>query len=250
MIESFLKKNNTTLEFNNTQFRQGARVTCPFGLAEGYTLQSDGSLKFDTVRIHTGVDRSGLYNNNGSYIRNVVYSPFNFNRSASIYYGPNTSYGFLIQLFDDEFGFEMRIAHMNPDKDLLPEMKTLFESKGSVKSNEFLGQAGNFGVSGGLHTHAEFLSQEETCPLLDQILFEKFKEDSNALDYSDMELGLLYQSKEKWVGKSLQEVKDHYNALKTAKGISTINKYKFTYIDPSSRKKRTRYSSYYLFNGL
>lgn len=249
-MKSFIEEyDDGNLNFNTTEYRQGARVTCPFGLAEGYSFDKDGQIQFDTVRIHTGVDRSGLYNSKGQSIRNVVYSPFDFNRSSAIHYGPKISYGYLIQLFNDDYGFEMRIAHMNPNKDVLPTIKTILERGGPIKRNEFLGQSGEYGISGGLHTHTEFISQGMTCQTFDDLLYTKYQ-DFARLEYSDVQILQTYQNKVKWIGKPLKDMKVHMLMMKQDKGISFFNKFKFTYIDPNSKVVRTRYSSELLFDGL
>jgi len=252
MLKEFLKEydDRGLFTFSKCDFRQGARLTGEMGLEEGYTVQEDGSLLSNTVRIHTGVDRSAIYNQNGSRIRNVVYSPFFFNRSNAIFYGPKTSYGYLVQLFNDYYGFEMRIAHMNPDVDLLPEVRKKLENKEQIEKIEFLGQAGNFGISGGAHTHTEFLSIKETCSTFDEILLQKYGDASLAIDYTDVEIYMKYKDKALWIGKTLDKMKDHYKMLKEQKFITMMNKYKFVYKDPSTQLIRTRYSSDFLFNGL
>jgi len=251
-LSEFLKEydDDGSFTFSKINYRQGARITGSMGLEEGYTIQPDKTLVFDTVRIHTGVDRSGVYDKNGSRIRNVVYSPFNFNRSNSILYGPGISYGYLVQLFNDSYGFEMRIAHMNPNSDIVPEVKLILDQKGPIAQNLFLGQAGNFGISGGVHTHTEFLSIGNTCDAFDELLRTKYGPDVDTKDYSDTDIYMAYYNKALWIGKTLNEMKDHFNSLKAAKKITLLNKYKFIYEDPSSGLIRTRYSSEYLFNGL
>lgn len=250
-LDNFLKEYDShDFLFKNVNYRQGAKITCPFGLASGYTVDASGSLLFDTVRIHTGVDRSAIYGNNGNFIRNAVYSPFNFNRSAAIYYGPKTSYGNLIQLYNDVYCFEMRIAHMNPQTDIIPEVNESIKKGEEIKRDTFLGQAGNFGLSGGAHTHTEFLSIKETCQVFDDLLLTKYGPEVDVPEYNDIAIHRIYLSKTLWIGKPFEEIKKHYESLKTSRNILFMNKYKYSFIDPNSNLKRTRYSSELLFNGL
>jgi len=249
-IDDFLKEYSPyDLNFNKVDYRRGARITGHLGLEEGYTVQPDKSIKFDTVRIHTGVDRSGIYGNHGQHIENLVVCPFNFNRSSRIYYGPNTSYGNLIQLFNDDYGFEMRIAHMNPQSDIVPEILKQLNAKSAIKRGDVLGRAGNFGISGGLHTHTEFISIGETCKIFDDLLFKKFGEEVFK-EYSQIEVLKMYQNKELWIGKPAKDIFAHYEKIKLDRGIISMSKYKYQYKEAGTNAIRTRYSSEFLFNGL
>jgi hypothetical protein len=139
---------------------------------------------------------------------------------------------------------------MNPNFDIIPEVKTILESKGPITRGLFLGQAGNFGISNRAHTHTEFLSIGATCDIFDELLRTKYGPDVDTKDYSDTDIYIAYYNKALWIGKTFDEMRDHFNSLKSAKKISLLNKYKFIYEDPSSGLIRTRYSSEYLFNGL
>lgn len=249
-LDDFLKEYSPyDLNFNKVDYRRGARITCHFALEEGYTVQKNGELEFDTVRIHTGIDRSGIYGNQGQRVENIVVCPFNFNRSSRIYYGPKTSYGNLIQLFNDDFGFEMRIAHMDPANDIVPSIKEKIDNHKGINRNEVLGRAGNFGISGGLHTHTEFLSINDTCKVFDDLLFKKFGE-VIFQEYSKIEILKVYQNKKLWIGKTAQDIFDHYEKLKLERGIISMSKYKYQYKEAGTNNIRTRYSSELLFNGL
>lgn len=248
-IDDFLKEYNTDLRFDKIDYRRGARITCHFGLEEGFTKQPDGSIVFDTVRIHTGVDRSGIYGNQGQRVENLVISPFNFNRSSRIYYGPKKSYGNLIQLFSDDYGFEMRIAHMDPTGDIVPDVLAKLDKKLAINQGEVLGRSGNFGDSGGLHTHTEFLSIDDTSKVLDDILYRKFG-DVVFQEYSKIEVLMTYQKKQQWIGKAADQIFEHYEKIKKDRGIIAMSKYRYQYIESGTNAIRTRYSSEYLFNGL
>lgn len=250
-LNNFCKEYNDSgkLTFENIKYRQGARITCSFGIDEGYTIDEKGDIIFDSIRIHTGVDRSGVYGKNGQKITNVVYSPFNFNRSNAIYYGPKISYGYLIQLINDDYDFEMRIGHMNPEEDLIHDVKELLYHNQAIKRDTILGKAGNFGISGGAHTHTEFISQEQYCRAFEEILSSKYGK-SVENQYLDDDVVLSYKKIAKWSLKSKEDILLDFENLKKDRGIIFINKYKYQYYDPSSKKYRTRYSSEHLFNGL
>ena len=249
-LDDFLKMYSPNdLNFNKVDYRRGARITCHFALEEGYTVQPNKELKFNTVRIHTGIDRSGIYGNQGQHIENIVVCPFDFTRSSRIYYGPKTSYGNLLQLFNDDYGFEMRIAHMDPSNDIVPEILKRVDKHDKINRNEVLGRAGQFGISGGLHTHTEFISISETCKVFDDLLFKKFGEEIFN-EYSQIEILKTYQNKELWIGKPAKDIFAHYEKLKAERGIISMSKYKYQYKEIGTNAIRTRYSSEFLFNGL
>ena len=250
-VDDFLKEYSpNNYLFDKVDYRKGARITGIFGLDEGYSTTPSGGIVFDTVRIHTGVDRSAIYNSKGQTIENVVIAPFNFNRSACIFYGPKTSYGFLIQLFNDDYGFEMRIAHMNPESDVRPEVYEILKKHGAIPAGTILGKAGNFGLSGGMHTHTEFLSIGLTCKTFDDLLSRQFSQEDVFSEVSKMEILKLYQNKAKFIGKSTAEIFEHYEGLKKLRGVTFINKFYYKFFEAESKIKRTRYSSQLLFNGL
>jgi murein DD-endopeptidase MepM/ murein hydrolase activator NlpD len=249
-IDDFLKEYSPNdLLFNDIDYRRGARISGHFGVEEGYTMVN-GEPVFDTIRIHTGVDRSGNFNKKGETIENIVISPFNFNRSNRIFYGDKISYGNLVQLFSDDYEFEMRIAHMNPDKDILPEIKFKLDKKQAIKRNEILGKSGNFGLSGGIHTHTEFLSLHGTCKTFDDLLVKIYGVDEVFSEYTKIDILKMYQNKQKWIGKSAEEILANFENLKKERGIISINKYKYQYKESVTNIIRTRYSSELLFNGL
>lgn len=250
-MEKFLQKYSpNNLRFDKVDYRRGARITNPFGLVEGYTKQPDGSLLFDTVELHTGVDRSAVYGNQGQSIRNIVICPFDFNRSNIVYYKPKESYGTLIQLFNDEYGFEMRIAHMDPYNDIIPEVKKDLEAKKPITAGTVLGKAGNYGLSGGAHTHTEFLSIGKSCDLFEQLLCKIFDPAEVLAEYSKMDILKVYQTKPKWFGKSAEDIFAHYESLKKLRGAFFVNRFMYKYVEEGSKLTRTRYSSELLFNGL
>jgi murein DD-endopeptidase MepM/ murein hydrolase activator NlpD len=236
------------LEFNNTEFRRGAPVTCDFGISNGFKY-INGKMEWGYVRLHTGVDRArgNTYTfKNGDTIEDPVISPFHFNRSAITDYG-NTGYGTLIQLFNDEFGFEMRIAHMDPDKDILPWALNRLKNCQGFKAGWLLGSAGTCGDSTGPHTHTEFISLKETCPVFDEILENKFGKKA-LTEYSKTEVLKEYRKHKHFINATDEEILKDWINVKAYRGAYFVNKYKYKYI--VNGVKRTRYASNLLFNGL
>lgn len=249
-MKEFLQEYNTTLDFNNINYRKGAKITSPFCLTSGYRKVNDNYI-WDSIRIHAGVDRSAHYNTRGGKLKeNIVISPFNFNRSEFHDYGEQHVYGSLVRLFNDKYQFEMRIIHMNP-KSLSPEFKELVLKNQPIKQNMILGSAGNYGsASDGAHTHTEFVSLKNTCILFDDILKTQFGLITQQ-DYTDIEIFNIYKNAKYFKDSTPEEILKHYEGLKKLRKIvGTCNRFKYTYRDWFNQSICTRYSSELLFNKL
>jgi len=249
-MKQFLEEYNTTLDFNNINYRKGARITSPFGLTQGYRIINNKYI-WDSIRIHAGVDRSGHYNTRGGKLKeNIVITPFDFNRVEFHDYGLQHVYGSLIRLFNDKYQFEMRIIHMNP-KDFSKEFKDIILKNKSIKRNTIIGPAGNYGsASDGAHTHTEFVSLKNTCPLFDSILESQFGLIIKK-DYTDIEIFEVYKNASYFKDALPEKVLEHYNELKKVrKIIGTFNRFKYIYRDWFLGSVATRYSSELLFNKL
>lgn len=236
-------------KFENTQFRKGARITCEFGIANGYRME-DGKMEWGYVRLHTGVDRAGggsqSFSWSDSPIRDIVKSPFDFNRSNFIHYG-DRGYGTLVQLFNDKYGFEMRIAHMAPN-DFVKWTLNRVKNKKSIGKNYVLGSAGTYGASSGEHTHTEFLSIDEACETFEILLEEKYG-DKVHKEYTPSEVVKLYRKYKHFEDASEREILKDWEEVKKKRKSYFANKYMYRYVDWKGRN-RTRYSSELLFNGL
>lgn len=248
LTKKFINDYNTDYDFENIQYRKGAAITTSFGIAVGYK-EENGKLIENGIRFHAGVDRAGggKYTfNSGKVIDDVVICPFNFNRTRFNNYG-DKSYGTLIQLFNDEYGFEMRIAHMDPNKDFIPWSLTQFKRGNKFDQNWIIGQAGTYGFSTGAHTHTEFKSISKDVPIFEYILHEKF---NSAIfkDYTDEQVIEKYAEK----GISVSDpnkVLENWQEIKREKRLIIANDYLSRYIDWDGKEK-TRYSSEKLFKGL
>ena len=235
-------------KFNALQYRKGAKITGHFGLTEGYRKTDTGKMVWDTVRIHSGTDRSY----HGTNDVNVVVSPFSFNRSEFHDYGENHVYGSVIRLFNDDYGFEMRIIHMYPTE-IESTVLTLLKEGRAIKYNTIIGKAGDYGIFSGRHTHTEFVSMDEQCKVVDDLLELKFREDA-FLPYTEEEIISIYQSTEFWKDERRSTlIIDNFKKQLEKRHIrgNMLNDYSYFYKDwYSGNAYRTRYSSEELFNNL
>ena len=235
---------NKNFKFENVNYRKGAGITCAFNLAEGYTY-INGKMTWGYVRIHTGVDRAGggVVNN----IKDIVLSPFDFERSAFTDYR-GTGYGTLVQLFNDEYEFEMRIGHMHPTLNILAWTLNHLKRHDPIKQNWIIGSAGTYGDSSGNHTHTEFLSQDEECEILELLLRQQYGDDI-LKEYTDDEIYNFYQTQSYFKGKSRQECLENWQKLKKDRQVYFSNKYMYK-AKGYDGKFHTWYASNYLFGGL
>jgi len=267
LYEKFIKEyDEGNLKFNSVPFRPKANLTGAFGISEGYRYYVKGTnrlwtakdakskrdMRWGYVRPHFGVDRSRAkpYTmKNGTIINDVVISPFNFNRSSIINYG-DYSYGTLTSLWNDEYQFEFRIAHMNPNKDIFPWSFERLKNKGSFNQGWILGSAGTYGYSSGPHTHTEVKSYDESCEVFD-ILIEEIGGDKALNEYTPTQIIKEYKKYEHFKDASNKVIFDDWNTWKKKKKILFANPYKMTRIDPVDNKTvRSWYSTYLLFNKL
>lgn len=266
LYESFISTyDDGSLKFNGVPYRPGATLTCAFGIAEGYRFYIKGTnrlwndsipmsrreMRWGYVRPHMGVDRAAAKDytlKNGNTIPDPVISPFDFNRSSIIDLG-NYSYGTLISLFNDKYQFEFRVAHMDPDKDIIPWSFNRLISNQSFEQGWVLGTSGNYGYSSGAHTHTEVKSIDETCEVFDILLEEMFGEESLE-DYSKQKILEEYKKHDNFKKSSQREILQDWDAWKKKRKIVFANPYKFVRVDPIDGKLRTWYSSYLLFNKI
>jgi len=242
-----------SLKFNNLDYRRGAKNTCKFGISNGFKKDRRGNLEWGWVRLHTGDDRANGGHKiltDGTRVDDVVISPFNFQRTNMIDYG-NTSYGTLISLWQDEYQFEMRIAHLDPrpqSRDFTPFAWERIGKKMSYGRDWAIGKTGTYGDSTGAHTHTEFKSQDEKCEVFEILLEEKFG-DKALKEYTPSEVIREFKKYEKFSNASNSFILKEWQEVKKHRGAFFVNKYMYRYIDFDGSRK-TRYSGNYLFNGL
>lgn len=248
-INDFLfEYDSADLKFNALQYRKGAKITGHFGLTEGYRVV-DNKVVWDSCRIHSGTDRS-YHNKTGL---NIILTPFNFNRTEFHDYGNENPYGSVIRLFNDNYGFEMRIMHMYPEQ-ILPSVLNVLKNKGAIQHNTVIGKAGDYGLFSGKHTHTEFISIQESCPVFDDILELKYREDA-FIPYTDQHILSFYRQQPYWKDERrdtniLNDFKAQVKKRKIKNNM--LNDYSYCYSDwyYGYDGYHTRYSSEKLFNGL
>lgn len=245
-----IKYDTVNFEFENSSYRKGADITCEFGISAGYKI-IEGKMKWGYVRLHTGVDRSGgnaYIFKNGDSIDDPIICPFDFNRTNFINYY-DKGYGTLIQLFNDEYGFEMRIAHMNPQEDIIPWSLKRIKNGRSFEKGWVIGRSGSYGASSGRHSHTEFLSTDESCEVFEILLEEKYIEKA-LKEYSSAEVVRLYKKQENFKNSNTATILKDWRAVKNYRGALFANKYKYQFKRADNGLVFTRYSSNLLFNGL
>lgn len=259
LFEKFLSEYDPEgkLEFNDVQFRKGAVITESFGLQNGYKM-IDNKMEWGYVRLHAGIDRArgGTEVFDWGTVEDIVRVPFNANRSAIYEYG-DVSYGTLIILFNDEYDFEFRIAHMNPDTErrehnekgpLIPWSYGRLKKGQHFERNWVLGSAGSWGASTGAHTHTEIKSAGPKNEIFELILEEKYGTEGTR-DYSSDEVIEAYRRQNKYRTSTSERILRDYAQLREDKKVIILNPHKCQYTDWDG-KIRTRYSTESLFNGL
>jgi len=241
-LEDFLSQyDNGNLAFDTVNYRKGAKITEHFGISEGFVMD-DGVMDWGYVRLHTGVDRgAGSTVNN---IKNVIFAPFNFEKSKfEDFHGQQ--YGTIINLFNMEFGFIFRIAHMFPTDIMV--MQNLLDEK-AISRNTIFGPAGTYGASTAIHTHTEVVSVSDHSAVLEDLLHKKFGEEVDK-EYDKEFIVQFYRTQEKFASASEKDITTDWAKQKKTRGASFINKFFYRYVDANGNKK-TRYSTELLWNGL
>lgn len=255
LLEKFLSKHDPTedLSFASVKFRPGALFSVGppprhnaivFSLTEGYKRDNAGNLTWGWVRIHTGDDRGATPS--GSL---DVWQPFAADRTALEEDTDFTVpvYGALIRLISDAFGFEVRIAHMNPRKDFAIGVASDLRAKRGSPAGRKLGHAGSYGVGQFAHTHTEIVSLDQSAPVLEEILHRKFS-DAASSEYTPGEVHAEYRRQVHTEKLELQAAIRDYEMLKTDRDIVWCNRFKHIFKDRySGGAIRTRYSSRLLF---
>lgn len=256
LYEKFIKEYdvNNNLKFDDIEFRKGAGFTGEFGLNNGFKYEN-GKMVWGYVRLHGGVDRArgGSKTFDWGTVDDIVIVPFNANRSYLYEYG-DKSYGTLSCLFNDEYQFAVRVAHMNPDQNKRkanekgPMVKWSYDrlkKRQSFERGWILGSAGTLGDSTGAHTHTELKSLDESCEVFDILLAEKYG-DAALKEYTAAQVIKEYKKQSRYTDANPDVILKDYAELKKTKKVIFLNKYKCQYVDWDNTVK-TRYSSQLLF---
>lgn len=226
LMKQFLAENNN---FENFQYRKGAKYTAFFGIENGWGV----NMAPGYIRMHQGIDRArgGSITHNGKTIDDIVVCPMNFDSSDFIDYN-GQAYGSLVFLINKKYGFELRIAHMNPGKNIIPWSLQQFKAHKSFQRGWFIGSAGTYGHSTGNHTHTELVSRDEACEVLELMLLERFG-DRIYKSYTDEEIVNYYKEVAKDYPKTSPYVdwKDSqilvdWTNIKATRQIFFVNEYK------------------------
>lgn len=241
--EFLLKYDSGNFKFNNVKYRQGARITCSFGLSEGFRI-IDKKFYWDTIRLHLGVDRSGIYNRNSQAIENIILCPFDITKCSYTDYGKDHIYGSVTRLFVEN-EFEIRIMHITPE-DINPDIKSNI-----VRNRDtYIGKAGDYGTaSDNAHTHTEIVSIGNTSKLLNELIKEQYGEQH--YEYSSEEIIIYSRQFDFLKNKSDEEILEVFKEEKDRKLVDFVNKYFLKKKDWfQGNIEATWYSSELLFNGL
>jgi len=248
LYKEFLSDHNN---FNEFHYRKGAAFTAPFGIANGWGENFTPGY----VRIHHGVDRArgGEITTRGKVIKDIVISPMNFDSSDIIIYG-DKGYGTLVFLSSKKYSFDMRIAHMNPNKSFIPWSLDQFKKKKPFQQGWYIGSAGSYGYSTGAHTHTELVSHDAATEVFELMLLERWGDDIYK-QYTDEEIVSFYQSQAKrypqtspYAGWTQGRILQDWTNLKANKKIFFINKYKSSFI--WNGNPYTKYATNMFLKGL
>lgn len=248
LYRRFLDDNGNFEEFH---YRRGAAYTAFFGIAAGWGENFTPGY----VRVHIGVDRArgGSITHGQKSITDIVISPMNFDSSNFIDYG-NRSYGSLAFLINRKYGFEMRVAHMDPTKDFIPWSLQQLKLRRAIKKGWYLGSAGTYGYSTAAHTHTELVSHDESSEVLELMLLEKHG-DKIYRQYTDERIVDFYKGQARkypntspYADWSDGQILNDWTNLKARRNIFFINDYKICFFWNS--RPLTRYATDKTLKGL
>ncbi|GAG11672.1 unnamed protein product, partial [marine sediment metagenome] len=178
-------------------------------------------------------------------VNDVIMAPFDFESSRFENYN-GVSYGTLVVLVSEKYGFELRIAHMNPDDILiLDDLK----NNRPISRDTVIGPTGNNGLGSGAHTHTEIKSLGDKSDVLEQILTKKFGSEKIFQSYSELDIMTYYKASRRFATATNDEIMKDWEEIKKHRKCHFINSYLYRYKDFDGKFK-TRYSSQLLFNGL
>jgi murein DD-endopeptidase MepM/ murein hydrolase activator NlpD len=244
LLKRFLDEHDNFKEFH---YRKGAAYTCNFGIAEGY----GPNMVEGYVRIHQGVDRAG--GGTVGRISDIVMSPMHFDSSGFVDF-KGKSYGSLVFLSSKKYAFDMRVAHMHPENDIIPWSLQQFKNHNPFQQNWLVGSAGTYGYSTGAHTHTELMSHDESCEVFELMLMDKFG-DAIFKEYNDEEVVSFYREQARrfprtspYNGWSDGQILNDWTNMKRRKGVFFVNKYRCCFF--WNNRAFTRYATNEVLKGL
>lgn len=221
----FLKKYNYP-NFNNVNYRKGARFTTNFGL--------DYLPNIKHFRVHYATDRGAgeifvPYDCKVEYITKLRDSIKGF--------------GSILRLFPEGADFEIRIMHTN-NEDLSDETKAAIENNTILKAGIKLGRAGKTGFCFGRHTHTEIVSLGKDSKILEGVMKDKGIISMYDFDKEDFKWWVKkYNVRTKQDGKLALMTEKEFEAYKRRLGMKLVNNYKCIRNDYVDHKTKTWYDS-------
>jgi hypothetical protein len=210
-------------------------MTGAFGVAEGYRIV-DGLPQFGWARIHTGVDRAG------ARAGDVVYVPLPNDASSLIDYD-GEGYGALIRLTCQEWCYEVRIAHMHPAEDILPEARDLLDQHRPLPRGMRIGHAGRYGIGTGRHTHTELVAWGPGAEMFIDLAW-RIHGDAVHLHETEREVLDAYRILPHWQQATDEERMTDYAAQRDLRGVEWSNRFRHVYTDPILQRKAMRFSTW------
>jgi len=228
LVEEFLEK----YEFPEfpVHFRMGAEHTSPFGLQY---------LNGNRFRIHNATDRG--YSPRAGY---EVYCPFDLESTEWVDEGYEDSFGTILRGFVANADFEIRIMHMSWDE-LTPLTKMRLEQGEAIRAGDFLGLAGEEGLSYGRHTHFEMLALEDGRSRIWEKVLRDLYGTEFLQDMTEAEVRTWMISE----GVDLEEMENYFN-LRKWRGIEILNNHLCRRRDYHINRFTTFYNSKTCANGL
>jgi hypothetical protein len=206
-----------------------------FGLCEGFR-QGAAGLEWGYVRYHLGIDRAA----------GDVLVPFDADR-VTLHDDGGIAYGTLLRLISEKWGFELRIAHMDPrlgDIDQVA-LETARNWQGIIRGVR-IGRAGCYGVGAGAHTHTEVVSIEERSALLDEVLAAHFGQAPEA-EYSRAEVVGEYRQHARFAAETDGTIWRDYERERREMGLLWCNRFRALRWDRYGGRMASWYSSALLF---
>lgn len=235
-LDHWLARNDLGgIGLRNVKFRPSAVLTCPFGVAEGYRMV-DGLPQFGWARIHTGADRAGAQYGDG------VFVPLPHDASTLVdYHGEG--YGSLIRLTSQEWEYELRIAHMHPAEDILPEARDLLDAHQPLPRGMRIGKAGRYGVGSGRHSHGELVAWSGGAEMFIELAW-RLHGDAVHMHETDREVLDVYRGLPRWREATDEERLTDYAAQRTLRGIEWSNRFRHVYTDPIFQRRAMRFNTW------
>lgn len=249
-VEEFRKAYDPAHDYSfvGVKFRAGAPFSvspdgtpCVFALGEGFR-HANGSLTWGHARFHLGTDRAA----------GEVFVPFDADRVV-LYDDGGLIYGTQLRLISEQWGFEVRIAHMDPragDIDAVTMLATR-QNQGILRGIR-IGQAGCYGIGAGKdarHTHTEVVSIGTKSSLLDDILVARFGQAVGA-EYSRAEVVGEYRRHAHFVAETDEVIWHDYERERRDKGLLWCNRFRALRWDSHAGRNATWYSSALVFDGM